>query len=123
MAQAVEQPVHGQETKLGDAVGSLAHRPLHGYRDVADTRALVAREGEHVGGRVDAEEARVEILELRVAGQAQAQRCPSWNVQLITAAAEQLAEACLRDNTTLPRAEARIADDAHPHGRRCVRCS
>jgi L-amino acid N-acyltransferase YncA len=73
MAEAVEQSVDSQETEFGNAVGSLGNRALHRYRDVADTRALVARKGEHVCGRVDAEESRVEILELRIAGEAQAQ--------------------------------------------------
>ena len=67
MTQAMEQTVHGEQTELGHAVGSLAHRAFHGDRHVADPGSLVSREREHVGGRVDAEKACVEALQLRVA--------------------------------------------------------
>ena len=62
VTQAVQQPVHGQQTELGGTVRRLAHRALDGYRDVADTCSLVTRKGEHVGRRVVAEESRIEIL-------------------------------------------------------------
>ena len=122
--EAVEQPVHGEQAKLGHAVRSLPDRALHRDRHVADATARSpAGKREHVGGRVDAEETRVQALKLRVTCQANGQARPNGDVELLAARAQQRPEACLRGNSTLPRAETRVADDGHPHWRRYVRCS
>ena len=94
--------------------------PIARSTEIATSPTLAALAGgkrEHVGGRVGAEKSGVEILKLRVAGQADGQARPRWDVEAVTAGTEQRPEACVRDSTTLPRAEARIADDGHPHGR------
>ena len=90
-------------------------------RHIADT-LRIAGEREHVGGRVDTEETTVEVAELGIAGQAQTEARARRHVELIAAVTEERPEACLRDDTTLSRGERWIADDAHPHGNRCVRC-
>ena len=73
VAEAVQQPVNGEQPELGGAVRRLGDGALDGDRDVADPRSIVRGKGEHIGRRVDAQETRVEVAQLPVAGQPEAE--------------------------------------------------
>lgn len=112
--QAVEQAMHRKQAQLCCAIDVLPARTLHGYRDVSHTTRgpgfLTAGEGEDVRRLAGIQESIVERSKFVVVGHANAHRRPRGDAQLVSARAQQPADAC-RGHQLALRWSQRVAED------------
>src|ERR1035437_2726809 len=122
VAEAVQQAVHREKAELrGGVIRALRDGALDADGDVPGAVALAGGEGEHVGGRVDAEEASVERAQLGVIGETHRQRHTRSHAEVVTAAAEQCPKAGAADHVAVRRNRAALGTPDGDSHRRAAR--